>query len=168
MTLAANVRYLGPTHLAGQVQPCSLSSKWQTVIAAGGPAVQDAASITNPTTQIVNSTTSIFYKGAYGTNILIRLGYDDGLTSITSPVIRVFGRTGTDAWQALENKASSETITLTTDSADVTDGTLLYTDVDASSHQVDTLGCEEIIIGIQTALAGTGSTANSIIQVKLI
>lgn len=157
-----------PRH-AGSVCPVSLTAPWVTVIDAGGPAVQDAATIQNPDVSITAATRHIFNRGGWGTNILVRLGYDDGLTTITNPVIKVFGKTGSGAWQILPNKAGSATITLTTAAAtDVTDGTLLYTSVDMDDQQIDSQGCEQILIGVQTALAGTGVVSNSVIQVKLI
>lgn len=169
MALSANIQYVGPTKQGGMVQPCSLSSKWMTVIDAGGPAVQDAATIQNPDVSITAATRHIFYRGSYGTNLLVRLGYDDGLTIITDPIIKIFGRTGTDAWQILPNKAASPTVTLATSlSTDAADGTLFYTAIDMQEHQIDCQGCEQILIGVETALAGTGSVANSIIQIKLI
>lgn len=150
--------------------PVSLTSIWQTVITAGGPAAQDAATITNPDTQITAATRSIFNRGGGGTILLIRLGYDDGLTLITNPIIKVFGRTAsTEPWMVLKDAAGNIAITLTTaTTTDVTDGTLFYTAADVATASVDCLGCDEILIGVQTALAGTGVTNNSIIQVKAL
>ncbi len=166
---------LGTTIENGRVHPLSgvvvqsLTNRWQTVVRAGGPALLDNASITDPTTQIVRDTTSIFSRQAGGTILLIRLGYDDALASITNPVIRVFGRTGDDAWQELPDAAGNSAITLTTAaSVDATDGTLKYTKAVVAAHSVDCLGCEEILIGVQTVLAGTGVVNNSIIQVKAL
>lgn len=166
MTLSPTYRHQAYADTARQV---SLTSKWVTVISDGGPAVQDAATITNPTTQITASTRRIFNKADTGTIVLVRLGYDDGATSITNPVVKVFGRTGTEPWMVLKDVAGNLTLTLTTAaSTDAADGTLLYTAADVATASVDCLGCEEIIVGVQTALAVTGTTANSIIQLKLL
>lgn len=147
----------------------SMTSGWVTVISAGGPATQDAATITNPDTQITTSTRSIFRRRGAGTILLLRLGYDDGLTSITNPIVKVFGRTDLNTWMVLKDVAGNLTVTLTTAaSTDVADGTLLYTAADVASTSIDCLGCEEILIGVQTALAGTGTVSNSIIQVKVL
>jgi hypothetical protein len=168
MALGSNVQNNRVHSQSGAVVQ-SITNAWQTVIAAGGPALLDAATITNPTTQIVRATTSIFERSASGTVILIRLGYDDALTGITNPIIKVFGRTGSDPWMILKDVAGNIAMTLTTSlTTDVSDGTLLYTAADVATASVDCLGCEEILIGVQTALAGTGVTNNSIIQVKLL
>jgi hypothetical protein len=150
------------------VAPCSLTQNWTTAISAGGPAVQDNASITNPTTQITAATRIPLRRGGVGTILLLRLGYDDALTTITDPVVKVFGRTGSDAWQLLKSIASALTATLPTAATDSTDGTLDYTTPDLSTHAWDCAGCDELLVGVETALAGTGSTANAIIQAKVI
>jgi hypothetical protein len=168
MALAANVEAKIFSEFKSQA-PVSLTGVWQTVISAGGPATQDAATITNATTQITAATRSIFSRKGAGTILLIRLGYDDGLTSITNPIIKVFGRTGSDAWMVLKDVSGNLTLTLTTAlSTDATDGTLLYTAADVATSSIDCLGCDEILIGVQTALAGTGTVSNSIIQVKAL
>lgn len=150
------------------VAPCSLTQNWTTAISAGGPAVQDSASITNPTTQITADTRVLLRRGGVGTSLILRLAYDDGLTSITNPVVKVFGRTGNDVWQALRNKSGSLTTTLTTAATDTTDGTLLYTNPAFDTEAIDCLGCDEILVGVETALAGTGTTSNAVIQAKII
>jgi len=150
--------------------PVSLTSIWQTVITAGGPAVQDAASITNPETQITSSTRSIFNRKGAGTHLLLRLKYDSTLTAITSPVVKVFGRTGADAWQLLYSKGGNLVETLTTDTTnDARDGTFNYTTPSFSVHVWDCLGCDSLIVGVQTAFAGaTGSVATATVQAKVI
>lgn len=171
MALGDSIEVVGsPTRGFEAVTLYSMTSAWQTIIDAGGPAVQDAATITNPTTQIVASTAHLFQRRAKGTNLILRLGYDDALTSITDPIVKVFGRTGsTDVWQILKTKSGSITCTLSTaPTTDTTDGTLRYTTPDSSTTTFDCFGTEEILVGIQTALAGTGTTNNSIIQAKFI
>lgn len=150
------------------VIPMSATSFWETAISAGGIAVQDAATITNPSTEIA-STATILKRGGKGTLLVVRLQYDDGLTSITDPVIKVFGRTGSDMWEVLKTRASTPaiTFTVTTGANDTTDGTYLYT-LPSYVDAFDCLGCEEIVIGVQTALAGTGTTNTAVLQVKFI
>lgn len=155
-------------HRAGTVSPQSISSDWQTIIDAGGPAVQDAASITSPDTQITASTRHIFNRAGVGTNLLLRLAYDDGLTSITSPVVKVFGRTRGGQWMLLKTRGGNLTGTLTTAATDVTDGTLDYTTPDWDDTAWDCLGCDEILVGVETALAGTGTTSNAVIEGKFV
>lgn len=149
--------------------PVGLVSQWRTVITAGGPAVQDAATITNPTTQITSLTRLPLIVAGAGTHALVRLGYDDGLTLITNPVIKVFGKTASDVWQPLITQAGTMSIAVpTVPATDVADGTLLYTAPSFDLLSFDLLGCNEILVGIETALAGTGVVTNSILQVKII
>lgn len=160
----------GRINLQGYVAPVSLASAWQTIIDPGGVATQDAATITNPDSQIDNDTTHPFETDGIGTYLLLRLGYDDALTSITNPVLRVFGRSSSsDIWMPLPLRDNSGlNVTLTTGADDTTDGTLKYTTPNFDSRCVDLLGCSQVLVGVQTALAGTGSTANAIVQIKII
>jgi hypothetical protein len=84
--------------------------------------------------------------------------------------VKVFGRTGSDAWQLLYSKGGNLVETLTVDTTnDARDGTFNYTTPSFSTHAWDRLGCEELIVGIQTALAGsTGSVATATVQAKFI
>jgi hypothetical protein len=150
-------------------RPASITSRWTTIISGGGPAVQDAATITNPTTQIINATSRICRRGNEGTVIMLRLGYDDAVTLPTSPVVKVFGRTGTDEWQLLSNEANAITSTLTLNlTTDTTDGAFKYTFADSIATTIDCLGCEELLVGIEVAFAATGVVNNSFIQAKIV
>ena len=149
--------------------PARVECPWTTVCTA--PDNQDADPIVNPTTEIVNATTSIFMPNVdAGTLIAMRLGYDDGMSSITNPTVNLFGRTGTAGlWQRLESIGGIEVCTLTTDATnDVSDGTLQYTAVDSVDNIWHVQGCNQFLVGIKTALAGTGTKTNSIIQVRFI
>lgn len=170
MALGSSIQSLSaPTRGYQTVAPVSMTSGWQTLIDAGGVTVQDAATITNPTTQITASTRHIFQRKSAGTNLILRMKYDDGLTTITSPVVKVFGRTGGGAWEVLKSRAAALTATLTaTTATDSQDGTYSYTVVDFSTQAWDCLGCEEILVGIETALAATGTTSTATIEGKFI
>lgn len=158
------------------------ASPWMTCIDAGGIATQDnSGTITNPTTHCTAATSHIFRRLDNGpATLMARLGYDDGLTGITSPVIVMCGRyrtkaqqdAGTDVpWQRLYNKDPSPIteVTLTTASTtDIEDGTLKYTECDPRTHAWDVAGCNEFLPAKKTALAGTGSTSNAIVQCRLV
>lgn len=153
------------------VAPVSLKSAWVVAIDAGGVATQDAATITNPTTQITGSTKHIVARRNCGTHAILRLQYDSTLTAITSPIVKIFGRVGSaEAWQLLYSRAGNLVETLTVDTTnDARDGTYSYTTPSFSTHAWDCLGCDEILVGVQTALAGsTGSTATAVVQLKFI
>lgn len=149
-----------------QVYPCSVSSNWINAIDAGRVATADNASITNPDTQIVNASTHIISRDRHaGTLLKIRLAYTG--TPSTDPVLVMFGRSGVDKWERLINKSDSTTSTLTTAVAtDVTDGTLFYTQV-TDDHTFDCNGCDELLIGVQTAFNGTVTTT-AVVQAKII
>lgn len=163
-----------PDNLYGAVSPCSINSHWETAIDAGGMDDQDAAVITNPDTQIILSTRHPIHKGLVGTQLLFRLVYDDGLTAITDPIVKWFGRTGdSQVWQLLKNRSGGITTTITTQASDdgatdVTDGTFLYTTPDYETQAIDCLGCDTFFVGLETALAGTGDVTTAFLQVKSI
>jgi hypothetical protein len=144
----------------------SVRATFQNAISAGLVATIDNASITNPATQITRSGTSIVRSDSGGTFLVVRLAYDDGLTGITNPIVKVFGRASlSEPWRLLRNRAGSLSASLATASTDATDGTLDYTTPDLSTNVWDVQGCDQFIIGVETALAGTGTTSNATVQV---
>ena len=104
-----------------------------------------------------------------GTHLRIRMVYDDGLSVSQAPIVKVFGRTGsTQVWQLLKSAAGNLRETISTASTDVTDGTFNYTTPDQSIHTWDCDGCEQLLIVVETALAGTGTVNTAFLQVKFI
>lgn len=155
----------------------AIPGRWVTVIDAGGVATADAAIINNPDTQITASTRHPFRRGgASGTALAVRLKYSAGLTGITNPVIKVFGRAlrapggiSPDQWEIIANEAGEQAVTIATaPTTDVTDGTFKWSHPDAAKAVFDLRGCEEFLIGVQTALAGTGDVSTATLEVKLI
>ncbi len=144
----------------------SIRSAWVTVLDAGTVTTIDNASITAPATQVTRAGTHPIYLGTgAGQYVQVRMGYDASLTVTTNPVVKVFGRRSGGAWELLPTRAGALTITLAAAATDVSDGTLKYT-TPASSAVVDMLGCDEILVGVETALAGTGTTSSAIVQVR--
>lgn len=154
----------------GVVVPQGLTQRWQTIVDAGGVNVQDASTVTNPTTQVVNSTSHIFRRNGIGTHLVLRLKYDDGLSSITDVVVKVFGRSSdSEPWQLLKSRSGNLSVALTTVLAtDAEDGTYKYTTPDYDLHAWDSLSCNEFIVGIETALAGTGTVSTATIEAKML
>lgn len=153
------------------VTPTPVASSWHTLVAAGGVATQDASVVTNPSTQITAATSrEVTLDPPVGQAVAVRLGYDASLSNPTSPVGRLFGRHAddpADAWMALPNLSMETQVQLAINTTtDVTDGTLKYTDVDPKAHVFDRLGCTVFRWGTQTALAGTGTTSNAVVQIK--
>ena len=154
-----------------KVALCAIACRWSDVISGGGPGVQDAASITNPTTQIVNDTTFVISRDQrLGTTLAVRLAYNAGASTLTPPIIKIFGRArDDDAWQPLYSLSGNLTATLTDAATDVTDGTFKYTTPHPTNHYFDTAGCDEFLVGVETAFAaGVGIVTDSKIQMKVI
>ena len=156
-------------------RPAAIVSEWVSAIDAGGIATTDngGSDITNPDDQIDGLTRHILKVNKRGTFLQVRLVYDDGLASITDPVVQIFGRySGSEMWQRLRNMSSSPLINVTLvtdqDANDVTDGTFKYTDPLFKAQTVDLNATDEVLIGVKTALAGTGTVSTAVLQAKLI
>lgn len=150
--------------------PVSASTAWKTIIDAGGVNAADAATVTDPAAEVTRSTTHIIRReNLAGTTLRLRMAYDDGITSVTSPTVKVFGRCGTDPWQLLKNKAGALNAELTVDlTNDASDGTLNYTTPDVNTHSWDCDGNDEILVAVEIALAATGTVSTAFIQGKFI
>ena len=156
----------------GIVASSAMVGFYGTAVAAGGVNVQDAATITNPDTQIINETTYLIKTNNVGTFLEISLKYNDGLTGITNPVIKLFGRPSRGdsvdyRWRIIPNLAGSISVTLTTASTDIEDGAYKYTTPDANSNVFDMAGCSEFLVGIETALDGSGTVDDAVIQARI-
>ncbi len=163
---------LGTTN-ATLVAPISITASWFTAVAATGPNTQDAANITSPTTEITSAVHYQIKTMGRASRATFRLKYDRAVTAPTSPVIAVFGRTRLSetevgSWERLSTLGSASTSTLTVDvTNDVDDGTWQYTSTSLEDHTFDLNGCNEFLVGIQTAFAGTGTVNTSTIECKL-
>jgi len=154
-------------------RPTAIAHEWKDAIGAGGIASTDNGGndITNPTSQIDGLTKHLLKINKRGTFLQVRLVYDDGLTSITDPVVQIFGRYSDEQmWQRLRTLSNLHDVTLVTDqtTADVTDGTDKFTDPLFDAQTIDLNATDEILIGVKTALAGTGVTNTAVLQAKLI
>ena len=154
-------------------RPTAIAHEWKDAIGAGGIASTDngGSDITNPTSQIDGLTKHLLKINKRGTFLQVRLVYDDGLTSITDPVVQIFGRYSDEQmWQRLRTLSNLHDVTLVTDqtTADVTDGTDKFTDPLFDAQTIDLNATDEILIGVKTALAGTGTVSTAVLQAKLI
>lgn len=151
-------------------RPTAIAHQWKTALDAGAVDGTDNAGsdITNPD-NLGGTDHHLLKINRRGTFMQFRLVYDDGLASITDPVIQAFGRYDSeDAWQRLRCLADSPNVTLVTRAIDVTDGTMNYTDPDYQNQTIDLNACDEVIIGVKTALAATGDVTTATVQAKLI
>lgn len=164
-------------------RPISIAFEWKRAIKIGGVDDEDnaGADITNPDTQLNGDTRNTLKIGKKGSFLTFRMVYDDGLSSITNPVIQAFGRFGKvtdpitgleidEPWQRLKTLESSPSVdvTITTAAADLTDGTNDFTDPDFLSETVDLNGTDEVTLRVKTALAGTGDTTTAYLEAKLV
>lgn len=168
-TLADTVALLFQTR--GQVVfPVSATTDWTSAVTAGGATTADASTITAPTSQITASTRRIVTRQVSGgTALLVRMKYDASLTVSVSPSVRLFGRTNGGAWQTLTSRAGTvSSVLLAATATDISDGTYKYTTVDLASHYFDCQGYDEFLVGIETALAGSGTTSTATIDLKAL
>lgn len=146
------------------------ASPWTVAVGPGGPSVQDAGTITNPDSQITDATRRIVRReGIHGNACVVRMKYDSNLTGITPAIVKLFGRASpNDAWELLYTRSGNLTATLADDSADVDDGDFKYTTVHPNDHVWESAGCDEFLLGVEQALAGSGVVNNSEILIRSI
>lgn len=157
------------------VRPVQLIADWVTVIAAG--AVNEADESGTPRTPEDSASTpqkfAFEFDGAC-TLLAVRMGYDDGDTPNADPVVQLFGRvknsSNNGSWMRLYNRADTPATSITLVTAETTDYhdlTYFYTEVNPKTHVVDTMGCDEFIVLIETAYTVSGGNAAlAFIQVK--
>jgi hypothetical protein len=179
MTISPTIINCGFREDGAVVVPISGTSQWKTVIDAGGPAVQDnSGTILNPDTHITHASRHIFRRErGQGTTLLLRLGRLPAAVVSAAPVVSVYGRTAVyatdgsvesaDEWGLLLTKGGEQTGTLAVTDDDAENATLKFTSPDAEDNAWDSLGCNEFIPGIVTALAAD-ETSTSIIQAKFL
>lgn len=161
----------------GIMRPAQLASNMVVAIAAQDdnepfPGINgaDASPVVRPDL-ITTVTRRILRVRGRGTTVRLVMRYDDALSAITDPVVRVFGRGSADDvwWRVLSNKAAANAVTITTDPTnDVQDGTYKYTTPHPDNQALDLDGCDDILIGVQTALSGTGDVTNSVLYAYLL
>ena len=144
-----------------RVLPVSPTAKYRTAIDAGGLRTLDNANITDPNTQITNSTSHIIQrKGKAGTNGKVRVRYPNSAASVPQALIlSAWGRSDTQAWERLYNFNGDRFITitpnLTNDSSKTEDDGSVYrfTEVDPKMHQFDTRGCNDVVLGVEQVIS---------------
>lgn len=170
MALGAQINVVG-VHDGQGVVESALGAPWVTAIDAGGMDAADASPITDPDADITASDHHIFERDMNrGMFVTARMVYDDGISGVTDPVVKLFGRYNSDdKWQILENLNGDIAVTIATDlTNDVSDGTLNFTHPDGSTHVWDCFGCNEFLFGVETKLSATGNVATAYLEVKVI
>lgn len=167
---AAQAAVSAPFEKYTVVCPVSLQTGWTEIIKAGGVTIVDANPILSPETTITDATRQPILRLARGTTLLLSMKYLTTLVVTVSPVVKVFGRSGAQAWQLLKTKQSLLTATLAVVTAtDLQEGGFSRTTPDLIVTAWDCAGCDELMVGIETALAvSAGSTATTTIEAKFI
>lgn len=179
-TLSGAVPLRNASASTHQVQPTSISAGWQTLgfVVTGTTAVTVGALGANT----LSVATSIpFYRiNGVGTNLRIRVIYDDDATAVATALkYKLWGRKTPEVsavavnedWQVLQNRAGDYTVTPTfdptNDTAIASDYRATGADIDECTHDCD--GCDEFFIEITQGMALTGGDdANARFQVKIL
>lgn len=143
---------------------------WVVIREAGDMDGADGAPLDDPDADITNSTTHVLTTGGRGTKLLLRMRYDDGDSTPTDPVVKVFGRHSSSdtQWMTLSNDSPAIVGTIVTTVADdVTDATNKWSTV-LPATRFPLLGCDEILVGVQTAYSVTGNAALALLEAKII
>lgn len=146
------------------IVPVSVIDDWIDICSAPETADNSGNTIVAPL-GIVRAEQNRLYNNGVGTSLQIRLKYDDGAETLTSPVVQPFGFDGNDSPQRLVNADGDHELTLTIDATnDVQDGTYKYT----QPVEVDMDGSASVLVAVKTAFnAGTGTEDNATIQVRV-
>ena len=147
-------------------KPVQIHSFWTKV--HENTKVANDSTLNDPEDDITVNARLLF--APFGTSLVLCHGYTSAVGGVTTqPVVKVFGRTVNSSnettmtasdgvrgqWMVLPNKAGSIDITISDSATDTTDGTTTLTTVDPDAHVVDLLGCNQILVGIKTASAGS-------------
>lgn len=144
--------------------PVSVLSDWIDVCTAPETADNSGNTIVAPLGITREAQNRLFNRGV-GTTLQIRLKYDDGASTLTSPVVQPFGFDGNSSPQKLVDADGTHELTLTLDGTnDVQDGTYKY----SQPVEVDMDGCASVLVAVKTAFNATsGTETNSAIQVRV-
>lgn len=184
MALASTVKYNtvmvepDPKNSPLYVRDMSIVSDWLEVLLAGGVDGADNSGnqIVNPTATITAATARLTQIDR-GTLAIFRMKYDDGVSGVTDPVLNIFGRVAVSTngsqgpWMPLKTREDTPSLnmTLTTDlTNDMTDGTYKFTNPDYKANVIDLCGCNEILVGVKTAFAATGTVTTATVEMKVI
>ena len=148
--------------------PASFASEW--VDAITNVVLLDNASITDPATQITDSSRKIISRAGWqGSSLCIRLLYDQAAGAGDAPTLAVFGRfNASHPWERLLTKANNRTVTFTPSATHTLfSAALRGTEVHSTNHVLDNLGCNDFLVGVEVVGSG-GVTAAAKVQVKFI
>lgn len=164
------------TAAAGQVPslPMSISGPWSSSILTD-LSVVDAATLTNPTTQITASSRRTIYRRNVGTSLMLQVLYPRAATVLTtSPTLVVFGRTvasdGTVGdWNILTNVLGEIGIVVELDPTnDADDGATYKRSTVQATQWIDCQGYDEFIVGCSSAAVLDVSAATAYVRARFV
>jgi len=163
------------------VVPCSVLADWQQVAGSSGDTyltTADGDPVTDPEAMTASSRRLLQRDNRMGTFLGVRMKYNTGLTNITSPILKIFGRMRTvtatsetvGPWQILKNRLGDLSVPLTVASTDVVVSASgpKATTPDPMGHYFDCQGCNEFLIAVETAMTATGTITLAALAVKII
>ena len=164
--------YLGLHSSTKMMQPIQIGCGWQTLIAAGGVAVEDSVDITDdPVGDIDDTTHRLLNTEGIGTAVLLRVKYITEAVS-ESPIFQVFGRANSDdAWMLLQNFDESNDQVITCNATtDIGDGEYSYSAIDMNAHVYDLMGCTQVVASTTTDIEQStdANELEAILQVKIL
>jgi len=161
MALATDQNTITSTQSLNPTTPISLTSEWLDIHTA--PNVVDDATLT--AIAELDTTSIPLNVGGKGTKVMLRLKYDDGVSSLSaSPIIKVFLKDENGLYHFAKDASGSLLLTITPNfTTDFENGTFGYSDF----VEVDMDASIQLVVGVQTAFAATGTVTTSTIQAKV-
>ena len=176
MVLTAKENFACPVddaHLRKVTYGASINSRWEDMIAAGGMTIEDNGGnkIQDPEVSITDATRIVRNKTDFGLILLLALKYDKDFVVSTNPIINVFGVTPKEKstadnqpWGILQNRAKAISVTITATATDTIFEGFRYSLVDLDDNLWDMLGSDQIVCGVQKAVAGAGGGGASTVS----
>lgn len=157
----------------GQVPslPMSISAPWSAWVLQDLSTI-DAATITNPETQITAATRRTWLRQFVGTSLQVQAVYPRAATlKTTDPIVVVFGRSivgGTALpWNLLVNDNGDSQITVEIDPTnDADDGSTYKYSTVKSTNWLDSQGYDEFLLGLVRAAVLDVSVATGFMRLR--
>jgi len=154
------------------VRQGSIGSAFSTILT--DTTVVDAATITNPESQITAASRASIDRLGLGTSMQLLLRYPRAITSCTQHLkVKAAGRSlqgGTGAWQRLINAQGDSSVMITLDPTnDFDDGSTWKYALVREEHWFDCQAYDEFVVGVEQAATVAGGTmATAEIQARFV
>lgn len=160
-------------HRTNMIRPAQHVTQWVTV---GDPSDPDAPNVADTGDDPTAFTRTPIAVGSCGTNLRVRLNYEEDNVTSTAPLVRVYGRTscpdapaGHVEWQLLHNRAQEIDVPLATAANDVNVGGRKVTRANQETHMWDIDGCDEVVVSVRDAyVVSSGTASDAWLEIKTI